>query len=389
MIQKSRFIGGLAGLLVVLMMFGTYSSVRSQTTVIGSGVNTILPGDPPGGIGGSCSAAPKVGYLDANGNVITCPPTSPPSPTGVWTVLSSSGGGTWGSITGTLSNQTDLNTALGGKAASNASTTVASKTCALGSSCTIASTNLSDSSVIVRTSDTGSVTNTMLAGSIANAKLTNTTITVNGTTCTLGSSCTPSGGATIAPPYLASGGTSYGPVYTLTPPPSSGWTWFNGSTSTATTTNGAITIFPNAALGISQIRCYMRALPASTGYTVSIAMLTNAKDIGFALSDGTKYYVLFSDAPTALHFDKWNSTNSNASSSALGINGIPGPFFARWKDAGGTRTGAVSADGVSWTTYTSESTATFLTETNFGVCQYTDQPFSAAITILSVTSSTP
>ena len=54
-----------------------------------------------------------------------------------WAALTTGGGaGAWGSITGTLSNQTDLQNALNGKAASNASTTVNGVTCALGSSCT-------------------------------------------------------------------------------------------------------------------------------------------------------------------------------------------------------------------------------------------------------------
>ena len=53
-----------------------------------------------------------------------------------WTALTTGGGsGSWGSITGTLSNQTDLQTALNNKAASNASTTVNGVPCALGSSC--------------------------------------------------------------------------------------------------------------------------------------------------------------------------------------------------------------------------------------------------------------
>ena len=53
-----------------------------------------------------------------------------------WSALTTGGGaGSWGSITGTLSNQTDLQTALNGKAASNASTTVNGVNCALGSSC--------------------------------------------------------------------------------------------------------------------------------------------------------------------------------------------------------------------------------------------------------------
>ena len=52
-----------------------------------------------------------------------------------WTALNPGGGAVWGSITGTLSNQTDLQNALNGKAASNASMSVNGVTCALGSSC--------------------------------------------------------------------------------------------------------------------------------------------------------------------------------------------------------------------------------------------------------------
>ena len=53
-----------------------------------------------------------------------------------WTALTTGGGeNVWGSITGTLSNQTDLQTALNTKAASNASTTVNGVACALGSAC--------------------------------------------------------------------------------------------------------------------------------------------------------------------------------------------------------------------------------------------------------------
>ena len=53
-----------------------------------------------------------------------------------WTALTTgSGSAVWGSITGTLANQTDLQAALNGKAASNASTTVNGVPCALGSSC--------------------------------------------------------------------------------------------------------------------------------------------------------------------------------------------------------------------------------------------------------------
>jgi hypothetical protein len=77
---------------------------------------------------------------------------------------------------------------------------------------------------LVGTGDTGSVTNTMLAGSIGNAKLTNSTITINGTSVSLGGSRTLSlassdfanqGTATTVLHGNASGNPSFGAV-TLT-----------------------------------------------------------------------------------------------------------------------------------------------------------------------------
>jgi hypothetical protein len=74
---------------------------------------------------------------------------------GVLSLVTGSGGGTWGSITGSLSSQTDLSAALSGKQA---------------------------------TITTGSITNAQLAGSIANAKLANSSITLGGNAVSLGGS---------------------------------------------------------------------------------------------------------------------------------------------------------------------------------------------------------
>ena len=49
---------------------------------------------------------------------------------------------------------------------------------------------ISDGSVLVKTTDTGTVTNTMLAGSIANGKLVNSSITLNGVSVSLGGTAT-------------------------------------------------------------------------------------------------------------------------------------------------------------------------------------------------------
>jgi hypothetical protein len=74
----------------------------------------------------------------------------------------------------------------------------------------------------VYTTDTGTVTNTMLAGSIANDKLSNSSITVNGTSITLGSSGTVTAaagtltGSTLASGVTASSLTSVGTLTGLT-----------------------------------------------------------------------------------------------------------------------------------------------------------------------------
>lgn len=53
--------------------------------------------------------------------------------------------------------------------------------------------SISVSNIVVTTADTGTVTNTMLAGSIANNKLTNSSITINGSSVSLGGSVTITG----------------------------------------------------------------------------------------------------------------------------------------------------------------------------------------------------
>ena len=84
----------------------------------------------------------------------------------------------------------------------------------------------------VYTTDTGTVTNTMLAGSIANNKLTNSSITVNGTSISLGSSATVTAaadtltGTTLASGVAASSLTSVGTLTSLT---SSGLVRFNST----------------------------------------------------------------------------------------------------------------------------------------------------------------
>lgn len=90
----------------------------------------------------------------------------------------------------------------------------------------------------VYTTDTGTVTNTMLAGSIANNKLANSSVTINGTSVSLGSSATITAaagtltGSTLASGVTASSLTSVGTLSSLTV--SGGQNLSNGDDQTGT-----------------------------------------------------------------------------------------------------------------------------------------------------------
>jgi hypothetical protein len=110
----------------------------------------------------------------------------------------------------------------------------------------------------VYTTDTGTVTNTMLAGSIANAKLTNSSVTVNGTAIALGASGTVTAAAgTLTGNTLASGVTA------------------SSLTSVGTLTNLSVT---NTITG---------SISGNAGTATSAATLTTARNINGVSFNGS------------------------------------------------------------------------------------------------------
>ena len=104
------------------------SALLAQPTPPNNGVFQVAT-DPSG----SCVVGSNLQFNNVLGNLWGC--------NGTWGKLNASGGGAvWGSITGTLSSQTDLNSALGGKVAT--SVTVAGH--ALSSNVSIACSDLSN-----------------------------------------------------------------------------------------------------------------------------------------------------------------------------------------------------------------------------------------------------
>ena len=150
----------------------------------------------PGSTSGSVQLIPAA--TAGTGTVLTMPATT-------GTIVTT---GDTGSVTNTMLAGSIANAKL-----TNSSVTVGSTSISLGSSSTTLAglTSVTSTSFVgaltgnastvtngVYTTDTGSVTNTMLAGSIANAKLTNSTITVNGSSISLGGSATVTATATNA-----------------------------------------------------------------------------------------------------------------------------------------------------------------------------------------------
>lgn len=105
---------------------------------------------------------------------------------------------------------------------------------------------------------------------------TTTAYTKNGTVCGLSplgvETCTGSGGGvTFAAPYVTSGANVFGPDWTLTAPPLTGWTFDNQGSSTNDTAKGYDYghFAPNA--GAAAIRMLYRSAPA-TPYSITVLL---------------------------------------------------------------------------------------------------------------------
>lgn len=182
-------------------------------------------------------------------------------------------------------------------------------------------------------------------------------------------------GGSASPPYLTVSAVTYGPIFAVTAPPASSWTWVNQGTSTVTATNTSLEFSFQTNSGTDNLRCYTQPLPASTNYTAIMGVLSLSHAVGVAISDGTKIISLWQNGGGVITGFKFNSATSASGNyftdiSNLGVLG--GMLWIRFKDDATHRTTAISADGRNWTPLDSQNTATFLTETTFGICQETN-----------------
>lgn len=200
------------------------------------------------------------------------------------------------------------------------------------------------------------------------------------------------GGTTAAPPYVTIGSSTYGPLMALTAPASSGWSWVNQSSSTITTVNTSLLFSFTASLSNDNVRCYMRALPASANYTADIAMLTRSHGVGIAVSDGTKFVFAWDNGQGAMLAFNFNTSTSVGSQyfASNGNGGVTAPLlWLRVQDDGSNRKFFTCADGDTCYLLNSQSSHTTLTETTFGICYETNQTPAGNAKLVHVTSSTP
>jgi hypothetical protein len=206
------------------------------------------------------------------------------------------------------------------------------------------------------------------------------------------------GGTTVfTPPYVSDGTNFYYGSLAVTRPQATGWVWANQGTSSVNVVNGSLQFAWQTNSGTDNLRCYMRSLPASSNYTVTVGLLGVAQAAALAIGDGTKYEVayLVMSGTTPLAYQNWNSTTSY-SGNVSGTIYQPtaygtGVVWLKVQDTGANRILSFSADGQNWTMVNSAASHSFLTETQFGVCQETNQPGSpvTALTLLSLTVTTP
>lgn len=287
----------------------------------------------------------------------------------------------WGSITGTLSNQTDLQAALDAKVpvtrtvnghALSANVTVTASDVGLGNVTNDAQTK---AAIVPNTVPAAGQILVGNAGGTAFAPVTMS----GGATINSAGVVTVPGGASATPPYLVVSSLNYGPASLLTPPGAVGtYTLVNQGGATFTAQNGAIYIFGPS--GGTNLRMAVIASPV-VAYTATALILAtlgnNNTRVGICQRDsgGGKVitWALWAQASgvPGLEFASWNSATSFAANTGNGFGSGPssstGQIWLRIVDDTVNRTVQWSSDGVTFLTFSSNASNQFTTTNQIGV----------------------
>lgn len=170
----------------------------------------------------------------------------------------------------------------------------------------------------------------------------------------------------------------WGPIFPLTEPPASSWTWTNQGSATVDSTYGGIYLTAPAASG-DNLRVYTRAQTGT--YTIDAMILFRLMpqdNSGGGLcwrqsSDGKLVTVGLSYSSSAggtlvkFQVNKWTNATTY-SASPVNTNAVPGiPLFWRLQDNATNRIASISADGQHWHQLYSEARTTFMTADEVGI----------------------
>ena len=160
----------------------------------------------------------------------------------------------------------------------------------------------------------------------------------------------------------------------LSAPMASSFAWINQGSATATNlTNGPLQFVYPAAASLS-LAFFGEAVPVSAPWTTTGELAitqanSNAHVAGIAVSDGTKFLVLYL-GPNGVTVQGWTSTTSGGSDNYSTAWTIPGPvIFMRIYDDGTDYNFQISGDGTSgsYSTLFSIGNTSFLTGTKVGL----------------------
>lgn len=187
--------------------------------------------------------------------------------------------------------------------------------------------------------------------------------------------------------YSGAAWVPWGPIYPLTKPVDGDFSWVNQGTSTVTTTQGGITLTPEANGG-ANIRIRTKTAPA-TPYTITVCMIGQWGTAGFwgigwrESSSGKLHNIYVGNGLFNIH--KWtNPTTFAANYTTVAYYFLPTPIWLRITDNGTNRICSASADGQNYWVMHTIGRTDFITadQVNF----FTDprnSSVSGGVTILS------
>lgn len=190
----------------------------------------------------------------------------------------------------------------------------------------------------------------------------------------------------------------WGPLFPLTAPSDTGFSWVNQGTSSIVTTNGGIALIPQAGAGSDSLRVRVKTAP-STPYTITAAVLIAAQNVNFGSaglvfreSSSSKLHSLgplYVNSTSNMYVRRWTSATAWASAddATTGMAGTAGPvLWLRLADNATNLIFSWSVDGVNFIQSASVSRTVHMAGGPDQVGFYVNPAGSGAVTLLTLLS---